>query len=75
MTRAKHAALSRQTVKLNALTSSPPAPQPCHHGYALLPNWRPSHHQHTLFGLPIHPPQPTTSRYLIGVDPKTETAS
>jgi hypothetical protein len=37
----KHAALSRQTVKLNALTSSAHAPQPCHHGYALLPNWRP----------------------------------
>src|ERR1700726_1385414 len=45
----KHAALSRQTVKLNALTSSPHAPQPCHHGYAPLPNWRPTHTTNTHF--------------------------
>ena len=45
----KHAALSRQTVKLNALTSSPHAPQPCHHGYAPLPNWRPTRTTNTHF--------------------------
>ena len=45
----KHAALSRQTVKLNALTSSPHAPQPCHHGYAPLPNWRPTRTTSTHF--------------------------
>jgi hypothetical protein len=45
----KHAALSRQTVKLNALTSSPHAPQPCHHGYVPLPNWRPTRTTSTHF--------------------------
>src|SRR5712691_12571286 len=45
----KHAALSRQTVRLKALTSSPPAPQPCHHGYAPLPNWRPTRTTNTHF--------------------------
>ena len=45
----ERAALSRQTVKLNALTSSPHAPQPCHHGYAPLPNWRPTRTTNTHF--------------------------
>ena len=53
----KPAALSRQTVKLNALTSSPHAPQPCHHSHSSA-----SHacHQHTLSALLIHRPQPAT---------------
>jgi hypothetical protein len=45
----KHAALSRQMVKLNALTSSPHAPQPCHHGYVPLPNGRPTRTTNTHF--------------------------
>src|SRR4029077_15731315 len=56
----KHAALSRQTVKLNALTSSQHAPQPCHHGYAPLPNWRPTRTTNTHFSgsqfTPSNPP-------------------
>ena len=60
MTRGKTPHYPRQTVKLNALTSSPHAPQPCHQGYAPLPNWRSTP---TPTSLPIHPPQPATSRY------------
>ena len=45
----KHATLSRQTVKLNALTSRPHAPQPCHHGYVPLPDWRPTRTTNTHF--------------------------
>ncbi len=64
----KHAALSRQTVKLNALTSSPHAPQPCHHGYAPLPNWRPTRTTNTHFSAtnsptPIRHGQPNSSTH------------
>src|SRR6202051_3807016 len=56
----KHAALSRQTVKLNAPTSSPHAPRPCHHVYAPRPHRCPTRTTSTHFPR-CNSPMPTAT--------------